>query len=107
MCGRYNIIDDPLTQALMMDLGLNIRLPTRYNIAPTERVPVVSELNGKRQCREMRWWLVPSWSDGPSTKYSMFNELWQVDCDTPLAVGDRVKVTAADGVMLKVEKAAD
>jgi len=59
MCGRHNIIDDPLTQALMMDLGLNIHLQTRYNIAPTERVPVVFELNGERQCREMHWWLIP------------------------------------------------
>jgi len=73
MCGRYNIIDDPFTQALMADLGLTASLSTRYNIAPTEQVPVVYELNGKRQYREMRWWLVPAWSDGPNTRYAMFN----------------------------------
>lgn len=73
MCGRYNIIDDSLTQALVIQLGIDLRLPTRYNIAPTEQVPVIHEADGQRQCRQMRWWLVPSWSDGPSTKYAMFN----------------------------------
>lgn len=75
MCGRFNVTDDPYTQALMKSLGIDIGpLPEpRYNIAPTERVPVVHELDGKRALTEMRWWLVPSWSDGPSRKYAMFN----------------------------------
>lgn len=34
-------------------------------------------------------------------------ELWQVDCDTPLSVGDSVRIVEANGVTLKVEKAAD
>lgn len=75
MCGRFNITDDPYLQALMQSLGIDIGpLPEpRYNIAPTDRVPVVHELDGKRALTEMRWWLVPSWSDGPSQKYAMFN----------------------------------
>jgi membrane-bound serine protease (ClpP class) len=31
-------------------------------------------------------------------------ELWRVDCDQPLAVGDKVRVIAVDGMRLKVEK---
>lgn len=75
MCGRFNVTDDPYAQALMKSLGIDIGPlpPPRYNIAPTDRVPVVQELDGKRALTEMRWWLVPSWSDGPSQKYSMFN----------------------------------
>lgn len=73
MCGRFNVIDDPYAQALMKSLGIDIGPPPRYNIAPTDRVPVVHELDGKRALTEMRWWLVPSWSDGPSQKYAMFN----------------------------------
>lgn len=73
MCGRYNIIDDQLTRTLMRELGIDLQLPTLYNIAPTEQVPVVYQQNGKRQCQSMRWWLVPSWSDGPSSQYAMFN----------------------------------
>jgi len=73
VCGRYNIIDDPFTQELMQHLGIEAHLPTRYNIAPTEQVPVIFRLNDCYQLTEMRWWLVPSWADGPSTKYAMFN----------------------------------
>jgi len=73
MCGRYNIIDDPFTRALMEQLGITTGLTTRHNIAPTETVPVVYQQDSQRLCQDMRWWLVPSWSDGPSTKYAMFN----------------------------------
>lgn len=73
MCGRYNIIDDPLTQALMSTLGISAHLTTSYNIAPTEQVPVVYRENGENWLRNMRWWLVPHWSAGPSGKYSLFN----------------------------------
>ncbi|MBT5330879.1 MAG: SOS response-associated peptidase [Proteobacteria bacterium] len=74
MCGRYNIIDDPVVHVLLDILGIDIGpLPTRLNIAPTESVPVVHLHEGKRQLSEMRWWLVPHWSNGPSQQYAMFN----------------------------------
>lgn len=87
MCGRYNITDDPATRALMDLLGIPFHLTDRYNVAPTEPVPVVfneqyseSTLraagvasNSQRQIRDMRWWLTPSWAPELSTKYSMFN----------------------------------
>lgn len=73
MCGRYNVIDDPFLRELMRDLGIDAVLPTMINVAPTETVPIVIETEAGRELRYMRWWLTPSWSDGPSTKYSMFN----------------------------------
>lgn len=48
-------------------------MPTRYNIAPTEQVPVIHSVDGTPTLSEMRWWLTPHWSDGPSQKYAMFN----------------------------------
>lgn len=76
MCGRFNIIDDPLTQLIMQITGQsgNFSLKTTYNIAPTEQVPVLRySPDDGWNLSSMRWWLVPSWSPGPSTKYSMFN----------------------------------
>jgi len=74
MCGRYNLTDSPQTQTLLKDLGVKpAQMPIRFNIAPTEYIPVVFQQEGKNQLIEMRWWLVPSWSDGPSTQYAMFN----------------------------------
>ena len=75
MCGRFNIIDDPMTQLLMEITGVtnNWSFTTEYNIAPTQNVPVLLNEAGQWDVRPMRWWLVPHWSPGPSTKYSMFN----------------------------------
>ena len=49
-------------------------IETRYNIAPTENVPVLlKNEEGQWQAKDMRWWLVPSWSKEVSSKYTMFN----------------------------------
>ena len=76
MCGRFNIIDDPLTQLIMEVVGGEVpwTLKTEYNIAPTQVVPVLRHSDEEGwDMASMRWWLVPSWSPQPSTKYSMFN----------------------------------
>jgi len=75
MCGRFNIIDDPLVQLIMQITGVSDgwEIHTEYNIAPTQQVPVLTYDGENWDLRQMRWWLTPSWSDGPSTKYSMFN----------------------------------
>ena len=75
MCGRFNIIDDPLTQLIMEITGQSWAIETEYNVAPTQHVPVVVYDNDSQQfdLRRMRWWLTPYWSNGPATKYSMFN----------------------------------
>jgi putative SOS response-associated peptidase YedK len=79
MCGRFNIISDPLTQ-MIMDIvnGVFEKSPssieTRYNIAPTEPVLVLLKTeNGGWELKDMRWWLIPSWSKEVSSKYTMFN----------------------------------
>lgn len=73
MCGRYNIHDDPWLVELLCRLGIETRLATRANIAPTEHVPVIVEEDGRRELRSMRWWLVPSWAPAVDQRYSMFN----------------------------------
>ena len=36
--------------------------PARYNIAPTQSVPVVRFIDGKRRVYFLRWGLIPSWA---------------------------------------------
>lgn len=45
----------------------------RYNIAPTQNVPVLHAAEGERILRWMRWGLVPHWSAGPDARYAMHN----------------------------------
>lgn len=74
MCGRIFVRPDAKNQTLLHELGLgHFTLPDSPNIAPTEAVPVIHHLEGQLTLSPMRWWLVPSWSDGPSTKFAMFN----------------------------------
>lgn len=71
------MISDPLTQLLMKIVNgelENILIEDRYNIAPTEDIPVLLRTeDGEWRLQDMRWWLVPSWSPAPSSKYTMFN----------------------------------
>lgn len=79
MCGRYNVTDNPAIHALLDDLGIDIGpLPVRfelprYNISPTDPALTLYCDDGEFRVMDMRWWLVPSWSSGPSQKFAMFN----------------------------------
>ena len=76
MCGRYNLEDNDGTQALMDDLRVSFgrtNIPSFFNLAPTEQIPVVSEEEDIRALRPMRWWLTPVWAKEITTQYSMFN----------------------------------
>ncbi len=74
MTRRYLVNDEPSVHALLAQLGVDLGpLPVLNNIAPTDQVPVIHEWEGTRLISDMRWWLVPHWSGGPSTEYPMFN----------------------------------
>ncbi|MEM8942672.1 MAG: SOS response-associated peptidase [Pseudomonadota bacterium] len=76
MCGRFNVSSTPGLQELVAALGLSIDLPPpRFNIAPTENVSLLASFSPSQamKLRHARWWLTPSWSKGPSTRYAMFN----------------------------------
>jgi putative SOS response-associated peptidase YedK len=45
----------------------------RYNIAPSQDVPVILRNQGRNELRPMRWGLVPSWSQDPSIGQRMIN----------------------------------
>jgi putative SOS response-associated peptidase YedK len=61
MCGRYAIRQPP--EALREHFGYAEKpnFPPRYNIAPTQPVPVVHETDGTRHFTLMRWGFVPGW----------------------------------------------
>ncbi len=82
MCGRYIFAKN--RKDLLRRYGLDkdfdehgpgmppYRLPL-FNIAPTNRVPVVAFENGRRVLRMMAWGLIPPWSDVPKMQSSTFN----------------------------------
>lgn len=76
MCGRYSLTSPPEAIQRLFDLsGAVPNFGPRYNIAPTQEAPVVGlKKDGEgRGLAMLRWGLVPFWSDGPDSRYSMIN----------------------------------
>lgn len=81
MCGRFNLSLSPKQVRYLDELGQPYPYGGRdlFNIAPTETVPMLASSSGLASSDHQtawlqgRWWLVPSWSNGPSTDFAMFN----------------------------------
>ena len=67
MCGRYVIISTPEAIRALFGYGELPNFPPRYNVAPTQPIPVVRLDEGKRSFALMRWGLLPSWVKDPKT----------------------------------------
>ena len=74
MCGRYAITSplEAIIKAFDVKSALS-NLQPRYNAAPSQDLPVIRAGKEGRDLGLMRWGLVPSWSKGPDSRYSMIN----------------------------------
>ena len=70
MCGRFVIASPPAALRQIFGYIEQPNFPPRYNVAPTQPVPVVLLENGGRHFRLMRWGLIPSWVKEPR-KFSL------------------------------------
>jgi putative SOS response-associated peptidase YedK len=70
MCGRFVITSPPAAIRQVFGYVQQPNFPPRYNIAPTQPVPVVILDQGARHFRLMRWGLVPAWVKDPR-KFSL------------------------------------
>ncbi len=64
MCGRYVSISTPeqLSERFDATRVAVADLQQRYNVAPTNQVPVIVDRDGERTVDTMRWGLVPVWA---------------------------------------------
>jgi putative SOS response-associated peptidase YedK len=65
MCGRYTITATPEVLRALFGYAEQPNFPPRYNIAPTQPIPIVRLIDGKRQFALVRWGLLPSWVKDP------------------------------------------
>lgn len=61
MCGRYAIKLPPPAYREFFGYPEQPNFPPRYNVAPTQPVPIVYADKGQRHFRLVRWGFVPSW----------------------------------------------
>ena len=64
MCGRLNVVSDPLSQFLMDVLGVQYDGEDNYNLAPMSQVPILVQREQTGiEVQPMQWWLIPYWAD--------------------------------------------
>jgi putative SOS response-associated peptidase YedK len=62
MCGRFTLRTSSRDLVEIFALLREPDLKPRYNIAPTQPVAVIRQVDGHRELTMMRWGLVPAWS---------------------------------------------
>lgn len=65
MCGRYAATLPPEMMVELFRLLNRIDYPPRYNIAPTQPIPVIWEQEARRTVQLVRWGFVPGWVKDP------------------------------------------
>jgi putative SOS response-associated peptidase YedK len=74
MCGRYYLKMLAGWDEYVQDSDCDWQQDFHsYNIAPTQDVPVVRMIGGKRHGSRLRWGLIPSFAKGEPPKYSTIN----------------------------------
>lgn len=100
MCGRYVITSSPEALRRLFDYNELPNFPPRYNVAPTQPVPVVILENGVRQFKLMRWGFLPSWVKDPGKFALVINARSETVLEKPSfrnAIRRRRCVLPADG----------
>ena len=67
MCGRYLILSSPQAFRRLFGYREEPDFPPRYNVAPTQPVPIVRLAERERQFALVRWGLIPPWVKDPRT----------------------------------------
>jgi putative SOS response-associated peptidase YedK len=73
MCGRYELHTHPAAVALALGLKFPPEITPRYNIAPTQQVPIVRLRDGERELSQVRWGFVPFWAKDMAIGSRMIN----------------------------------
>ncbi|MBE9193120.1 SOS response-associated peptidase [Gloeocapsopsis crepidinum LEGE 06123] len=101
MCGRYTLTQSAEAIAAAFGLDAVSEMEPRYNIAPTQSVPVVLySAKKQRQLKLMRWGLIPSWAEDASIGSRLINARSETVSEKPsfrAAFRQRRCLVVADG----------
>ena len=84
MCGRFTLTADPadLQEVFYWVNFGNADIPPRYNIAPTQSVPVITN-SGENKLDFFTWGLVPFWAKDPAIGRRMINARSETIAEKP------------------------
>jgi putative SOS response-associated peptidase YedK len=83
MCGRYAITTAPEAIRRLFGYLEQPNFPPRYNVAPTQPVPIVRLTEGKRHFALVRWGLIPAWVKDPRAFSLVINARGESVLDKP------------------------
>jgi putative SOS response-associated peptidase YedK len=83
MCGRYAVTTVPEAMRALFRYLNQPNFPARYNIAPTQPVPIVRIFEGQREFALVRWGLIPSWVKDPRGFSLLFNARGESAAEKP------------------------
>jgi len=85
MCGRFSLVNAEESMRRLFEYdGPALNLPPRYNIAPSQKVPVVKAgKEGGRSLAMMRWGLIPSWAKDAAIGNKMINARAETVAEKP------------------------
>jgi putative SOS response-associated peptidase YedK len=100
MCGRFVITTPPAALRQVFGYAEQPNFPPRFNIAPTQPVPIVLIDNGERHFRLVRWGLIPPWVKDPRKFTLLINARSETVLEKPAfknAIKRRRCLIPADG----------
>ncbi len=83
MCGRYVITSAPEAIRALFRYQEQPNFPPRFNVAPSQPIPIVRLVDGVRQFALVRWGLLPSWVKDPKTFALLINARGESVLDKP------------------------
>lgn len=83
MCGRYCITSAPEAVRRLFRYRDQPNFPPRFNIAPTQPVPIVRLVEGERRFALVRWGLLPPWVKDPKAFTLLINARGESVNDKP------------------------
>lgn len=84
MCGRYSLTSPVEAMRALFGFDEQPNLQPRYNIAPTQNVPVIrGREDGGRELAMLRWGLVPSWAKEVAASAPLINARGETVAEKP------------------------
>ena len=62
-----------MREVFNLDQSESLGLEPRYNISPSQQVPIIRDTGAGREMVMTKWGLVPHWSRESTTRYSTIN----------------------------------
>jgi putative SOS response-associated peptidase YedK len=83
MCGRFALFSSPSTLARRFGADTIPGMEARYNIAPSQAIPIVREEGDERSFALAHWGLIPFWAKDVKIGYSMINARAETVAEKP------------------------